>query len=119
MRFLSMVKIDARDTNCRPSEKLMADMGRLIDEMTRAGTLIETAGLKPLADGVRVKLEKGGRITVVDGPYAEAKEVIGGYAILEATSKAHAIELTRRFLEVHGTEWDLECEVRQLEMPPQ
>ena len=114
MRFLSMVKIDW-NTVCQPTEKLMADMGRLIDEMTREGTLVQTAGLKPAAEGVQVKLRKGGRITVTDGPYAEAKEVVGGYAILEATSKAHAIELTRRFLEVHGDDWDVSCEVRELE----
>ena len=113
MRFLSMVKIDG-DNTCRPSEQLMADMGRLIEAMTREGTLVETAGLKPATEGVEVRLRKGGRITVTDGPYAEAKEVVGGYAILEATSKAHAIELTRRFLEVHGDDWDVSCEVREL-----
>ena len=114
MRFLSMVKIDW-DNPCQPTEKLMADMGRLIEEMTREGTLVQTAGLKPAAEGVQVRLNKGGRISVTDGPYAEAKEVVGGYAILEAKSKAHAIELTRRFLKVHGDDWDVSCEVRELE----
>jgi hypothetical protein len=54
---------------------------------------------------------------VRDGPFAETKEVIGGYAILEAASKEEAVELTRRFLKVHGDEWDIECEVRQLDGP--
>ena len=113
MRFLSMIRIDEK-TIKPPTEQLMADMGKLIEEMTREGTLVETAGLKPVAEGVQVRLRKGGRITVTDGPYAEAKEVVGGYAILEAKSKAHAIELTRRFLAVHGDEWDVSCEVREL-----
>ena len=63
---------------------------------------------------MRVRLSRG-KVSTVDGPFAETKEVIGGYAILEAKSKAEAIELTKRFLLVHGNEWDIECEVRQLD----
>ena len=116
MRFLSMIRID-ETTGQVPSEQLMADMGKLIEELTRSGQLVSTAGLRPTADGVRVRLHRGGRLTLVDGPFTEAKEVIGGYAILEAPSLAEAVELTRRFLKVHGTEWDVECEVRQLDGP--
>lgn len=116
MRFLSMIRID-ETTGHVPSEQLMADMGRLIEELTRTGQLVSTAGLRPTAEGVRVRLHRGGRLTVIDGPFTEAKEVIGGYAILEAQSKAEAVELTRRFLQVHGTDWDVECEVRQLDGP--
>ena len=116
MRFLSMIRID-ETTGQVPSEQLMADMGKLIEELTRSGQLVSTAGLRPTSDGVRVRLHRGGRLTVRDGPFAESKEVIGGYAILEAQSKAEAVELTRRFLEVHGTDWDVECEVRQLDGP--
>ena len=99
-----------------PSEQLMADMGRLIEAMTREGTLVDTAGLRPSAEGVRVRL-RGGQISTIDGPFTESKEVIGGYAVLEAGSMEHALELTRRFLAVHGDSWDLECEVRQMEGP--
>jgi hypothetical protein len=60
---------------------------------------------------------RGGKISTVDGPFTETKEVIGGYAVLEASSKEEAIELTRRFLRVHGDEWDIECEVRELAGP--
>jgi len=116
MRFLSMIRID-ETTGQVPSEQLMADMGKLIEELTRTGQLVSTAGLRPTSEGVRVKLHRGGRLTAVDGPFTETKEVIGGYAILEAPSKAEAIELTRRFLKVHGTDWDVECEVRQLDGP--
>ena len=116
MRFLSMIRIDETAGQV-PSEQLMADMGRLIDELTRSGQLVSTAGLRPTSEGVRVRLHRGGRLSVLDGPFTETKEVIGGYAILEAPSKAEAVELTRRFLKVHGTDWDVECEVRQLDGP--
>ena len=115
MRFLSMIRID-ENTGRVPSEQLMKDMGLLIDEMTRDGKLIQTAGLRPTAEGKRVRL-RGGRLAMVDGPFVETKEVIGGFAILEAASMEEAIELTKRFLRIHGDEWDLECEVRQLDGP--
>jgi len=114
MRFLSMIRINEAAGQV-PSEQLMADMGKLIEELTRTGRLVSTAGLRPTSEGARVRLHRGGRLTVTDGPFAETKEVIGGYAILEAQSKAEAVELTRRFLKVHGTDWDVECEVRQLD----
>jgi len=113
MRFLCMIRID-ETTGQVPSERLMTDMGKLLDELTRAGVMIDTAGLRPSSEGVRVRL-RNGRLSMTDGPFTETKEVIGGYAILEATSKEHAIEVTKRFLEIHGTEWNIECEVRQLD----
>jgi hypothetical protein len=116
MRFLSMIRIE-ENTGQVPSEQLMADMGQLIEELTGTGQLVSTAGLRPTSEGVRVRLQRGGKLSAVDGPFTETKEVIGGYAILEAPSMAEAVELTRRFLKVHGTDWDLECEVRQLDGP--
>src|SRR5215470_12774849 len=113
MRFLSMIRVNERSGQ-RPSEKLMAEMGKLIEEMTKTGTLVSTAGLRPTAEGFRVRLS-GGKMRVTDGPFTEAKEVIGGYAVIEAQSKAEAIELTKRFLAIHGDEWELECEVRALD----
>jgi hypothetical protein len=115
MRFLSMIRVDERRAQA-PSEELMRDMGKLIEEMTRAGVLVSTAGLRPTAEGVRIRL-RGGRLSTTDGPFAETKEVIGGFAILEAPSMREAVELTKRFLLVHGDEWELECEVRQLDGP--
>ena len=115
MRFLSMIRIDENSGKV-PSEQLMNDMGKLIEEMTREGALIHTAGLRPTAEGARVRL-RGGKLSTVDGPFAETKEVVGGFAILEAGSLKEAIELARRFLRIHGNEWDIECEVRQLEGP--
>lgn len=115
MRFLSMVRIN-ESAGKQPSEQLMIDMGKLIEEMTQAGVLLDTAGLLPSSAGARVRLS-GGKLSVKDGPFTEAKEVVGGYAILQAESKADAIELTKRFLKVHGDDWDVECEVRQLVEP--
>lgn len=115
MRFLSMIRIN-ENSGLKPSDKLMSDMGKLMDELTRTGQLVTTAGLRPTSEGVRVR-QRGGKVSMTDGPFTETKEVIGGYAILEAKDKADAIALTRRFLKVHGDEWDIECEVRQLDGP--
>ena len=115
MRYLSMIRIDEKRGQA-PSEQLMRDMGKLIDEMTRSGALVSTAGLRPTSEGVRVRL-RAGKLSTTDGPFTEAKEVIGGYAVLEAKSMQEALELTKRFLRVHGDEWDIECEVRQLNGP--
>src|SRR5688572_23123612 len=115
MRFMSMIRIN-ENTDQVPSEQLMNDMGKLMDELTRSGQLISTAGLRPTSEGVRVRLRRG-KLSMTDGPFTETKEVIGGYAILEAGSMKEAIGLTERFLEVHGEDWDIECEVRQLDGP--
>ncbi len=115
MRFLSLIRIDEKAGQL-PSEKLMSEMGKLIEEMTRSGELVSTAGLRPTSEGVRVRLRHG-KLSTVDGPFTESKEVIGGYAILEASSKEQAIEQTKRFLKIHGDEWDIECEVRPLDGP--
>ena len=115
MRFLSMIRID-ETTGQVPSEQLMNDMMKLIDEKTREGTLVRTAGLRPTAEGKRLRL-RNGKLSTIDGPFTETREVIGGFAILEAPSMTEALELTRRFLKVHGTEWNIECEVRQIDGP--
>ncbi len=115
MQFLSMIRVD-ENSGLVPSEKLMTDMGKLIDEMTRKGVLVQTAGLRPTAEGARVRLRHG-KLSTMDGPFPETKEVVGGFAIFEAPSLAEALELTRQFLRVHGDEWDVECEVRPLDGP--
>ena len=112
MRFLSMVRV--AETGQKPSERLMNEMGRLIEEMMKKGVLIRTAGLRPTKEGFRMRSNRG-KMSVTEGPFTETKEVIGGYAVLEAASLEEAKELTRRFLEVHGDEWNVECEVRALD----
>lgn len=112
MRFLSLVRVK-ENIGQKPSEKLMADMGQLMAEMTADGTLLDTAGLRPTSEGKRVRLSYGTQ-KVSDGPFTESKEVIGGYALLQADSMEHALQLTKRFLDVHGDEWEVECELRQI-----
>ena len=108
MRFLSIYR--TKETNGPPTPQLIAEMGKLIDEMTKAGTLLATEGCLPSSKGARVR-RTGEKLTVTDGPFTEAKEVIGGFALLQAKSKAEAIELTKRFLKVAG---DGECELREV-----
>jgi len=113
MRFLSLIRVQ-ENTGKQPSERLMSEMGKLMTEMKRDGKLLDTAGLASTANGKRVRL-RAGKISVVDGPFAETKEVIGGYAMLEAQSLEEAIALTERFVELHIADgWELECEVRQV-----
>src|SRR5438128_11141 len=94
MRFLSMIRINENSGQV-PNEQLMHDMGKLIDEMTRNGVLIRTAGLRPTAEGTRVRQRRGTQ-SVVDRPFTEHQEVIGGLAIVEAKTIADAIERTKR-----------------------
>lgn len=108
MRFLSIFKTTER--NVPPTEEEVGRMLALIDEMTKSGVLISTAGCLPSATGARVR-RSAGRATVIDGPFTESKELIAGFALLEAGSKAEAIAVTKRFLEAAG---DGECEIRQI-----
>jgi hypothetical protein len=108
MRFLSIYKTVER--NAPPSQEEMARMGKLVEDGMKAGFLLATEGCLPSALGARVR-SSGGKMTVTDGPFTEAKEVVGGFAILEAKSKEEAIQLAKDFLQVAG---DGECELRQL-----
>ena len=113
MKYLSMIRIN-ESSGQKPTERLMNDMGKLMEEMTRTGKLVNTAGLKPTSEGKRVRL-RDGKLSTTDGPFTETKEVIGGYAILEAASMSEALDLTNRFLMVHAPDgWNIECEVREL-----
>ena len=88
-------------------------MGKLIEEGMKAGWLVSTEGCLPSVLGARVR-QSNGKVTVTDGPFAESREVVGGFAILKANSKEEAIELTRQFL---GHVGEGECELRQLYEP--
>ena len=116
MRFLSMIRVQ-ENTGKKPSERMMAEMGTLMAEMTSAGILLDTAGLAPTAQGKRVRL-RGGNISVVDGPFTETKEVVGGYAMINADSLEHAMDVAKRFVELHVADgWEIDCEVRQVMEP--
>jgi hypothetical protein len=91
----------------------MAAMGKLIEEGMKAGWLLATEGCLPTSLGAKVR-RSSGKLSVNDGPFTEAKEVVGGFAILKTNSKEEAIELARKFLEVAG---DGECELRQIYEP--
>jgi hypothetical protein len=108
MRFLSIYK--TRERSVPPSPEEMARMGKLVEEGFKAGWLLATEGCLPSALGARVR-STDNKITVTDGPFAETKEVVGGFAILNANSKAEAIQLAKDFLQ-HVE--DGECELRQL-----
>ena len=113
-RFLSMIRIDENQAQANlPDPELDARMGALFEEITKAGVMLDTAGLTPTADGTRITLSDG-ELTYTDGPFTESKEVIGGYAVLQAKDKAEALEWTKRFLQCHPERWSLTCELRQI-----
>lgn len=119
MRFMMMVKMEEGVGPADgPSQQMMEEMGKLMEEMSQAGVLLDTAGLSPTSEGTQLRWDHG-ELSVVDGPFTEAKEVIGGYAIVQAKSKEEAIEWAKRFVRLHGTDWKLTSEVRQIEEPPE
>ena len=111
MRFLSIYKHP--ETGLPPTIEEMTRMGKLIEEWTKAGALLGAEGCLPSAKGARVR-RNGENLVVTEGPFTETKEVVGGFALLQANSKEEAIELLKTFLKVAG---DGECELRQLYEP--
>jgi hypothetical protein len=113
MKFISIFTHEP--INRGPTEAEMARMGKLIEDAMKEGWLLATEGISFGETGIRVHRSAAGKITVTDGPFAEAKEVLGGYALVKASSKEEVVKLTRRFLEVAGQGT---CEIYQLyEMP--
>jgi hypothetical protein len=113
MRFISI--FTHQPTNRTPTEAEMASMGKLIEDGMKAGWLIATEGVSFGETGLKVHKPATGDIVVTDGPFTEAKEIIGGYALIKAESKAEVVELTRKFLNHVGQGT---CEIHQLfEMP--
>jgi hypothetical protein len=111
MRFMMIYKPDdvaSLEAGSPPTEDEMTRMGEFIEEVAREGVLVLIDGLQASSTGARVRRTKG-RITVEDGPFTETKELIGGFAIVNVTSKAQAVELAKRFLAVAG---DGESEIR-------
>ncbi len=116
MRFMTMIK-SAEDFRAGPPPReLMEAIGRLGAEAAQAGVMVEMGGLMPSAVGARIRLARG-KLTVHDGPFAEAKEVVGGYALFNVKSKDDAVAWSRRMLELHQRHWPVwegEIEIRQL-----
>jgi hypothetical protein len=120
MRILGLLRADEEsEAGVLPSKELMEEMGKFIEEVTKAGVLLATDGLQPSSKGKRVRLSEG-KITVIDGPFTESKELIASYALFEVKSMAEAIEWTTRFLKVLGRG---ECELRPVfeasDFPPE
>jgi len=119
MRFITLVKSAESFRAGPPPKALMDAIGKLGEEATKEGVLVDMGGLSPSNTGARIRLAKG-KLTLTDGPFAEAKEVIGGYAIFELKSRKEAIERAMKFMELHQRHWkgwEGETEVRQLMGP--
>jgi hypothetical protein len=114
MRFMIIVKATKdSEAGVRPAEKLFAEMATYHEALAKAGMLIDGSGLQPSAKGWRVKYS-GAKRSVVDGPFAETKELIAGYTLIRAKSREEALEWTRRFPNPAGEGKECEIEVRQL-----
>lgn len=119
MRFMATVAMDENFPAGPPPAELFAAIGALGEQGTKDGTLVETGGLLPSAAGAQIRVANG-KVTVIDGPFTEAKELVGGYAIYELRSKEEAIEASRRFMQLHADLWpgvEATCDVRQIMDP--
>ncbi len=117
MRFMMIVK--HAENQGPPPKQLMDAITKLAEDEAKAGTMLGSGGLGPTALGARVRLSKG-QVTVTDGPFTEAKEIVGGYAQFELKSKQEAVESAVRFMELHKKHWpgwEGETEVRQMYGP--
>jgi hypothetical protein len=116
MRFMMIVK--HKEGQGIPPKELMDAIGKLTEEAVKNGTLLGNGGLLPTTAGASVRLSAG-RVTVTDGPFTEAREIIGGYALFELKSKEEAVEGARHFMELHKKHWpgwEGETEVREMMM---
>lgn len=119
MKYLTFIRHAESYREAAPPPALMEAMGKFVQRSFENGTLVDTGGLLPSKDGVRVRLGNG-KITVTDGPFAESKEIIGGWAILNVTSKADAVRIATEFMELHRDHWpgfEGESEVRPMFEP--
>jgi hypothetical protein len=118
MRFMMIVKADKNyEAGIPPSPELMAAVGKLAEEGMKSGLVLSNGGLLPSSQGARIRVG-GGKLTVTDGPFPETKELIGGFAIIQANSKQEAIKEGRRFMQLHadilGPAYEGELEIRQM-----
>ena len=116
MKFLMMIK-HADAMQFEPPQSLMDAMGAFVTEGFGKGWLKDTAGLKPTKDGLQIRL-RGGKLTQTDGPFTETKEIVGGYAIVETATREEALDIARRFMEIHRIhvpDFDCVSEVRPCE----
>jgi len=108
MRFMVIVKASKdSEAGLMPSEELLGAMAKFNEEMVKAGIMLDGAGLKPSSRGARIRFS-GNKRTVIDGPFAETKELIAGYWIIQVKSRAEAIELMKRCPNPHAEECEIE-----------
>jgi hypothetical protein len=114
MRFMMIVKTNKdSEAGQMPSEELLSAMGKYNEQLMQAGVLVDLAGLHPSSKGARVRYS-GGKQTIIDGPFAETKELIGGYWIIKVKSREEAIEWAKRAPNPHGEGNEGEIELRQI-----
>lgn len=114
MRFMIIVKGNKNsEAGVMPEEKLIASMATYHEELAKAGVLLDASGLQPTSKGWRIRYSHGKR-AVIDGPFAESKEIFAGYTLIQVKSREEALEWTRRFPAPFGEDADGEIEVRQL-----
>jgi hypothetical protein len=116
MKYLTFVRHSESYRESPPPPGFMEAMGQFVKKSLADGTLVETGGLLPSKEGARLRLANG-KITVTDGPFTESKEIIGGWAILKADSKAEVMRLATEFMELHRKYWpgfEGESEVRPM-----
>ena len=112
MKFMMIVKASKEsEAGVMPGEELLSAMGKYNEELMKAGVLLDLAGLQPSSKGFRIKLS-GSKRTVIDGPFAETKELIGGYWIIQVKSREEAMEWAKRVPSPHPGQ-DCEIEIRQ------
>ena len=119
MKYLAFIRHAESYREAGPPPALMDAMGRFVQKSLEDGSLVDTGGLLPSKDGFRIRLAKGA-ISVTDGPFTETKEVVGGWAILNADSKVEALRIAQQFMELHRTYWpqfEGEAEVRPMFEP--
>jgi hypothetical protein len=119
MRFMMFIKHPGDYDVSKVPAALFGAMGKFVEENIKKGVIIDGAGLQPLAKAKRVRLARG-KITVTDGPFTEAKEVVGGYALCETKTHDEAVALATKFMDLHRIHWpefEGEAEVRPLEDP--
>lgn len=117
MKFMMMAKASPKNEGQPPTPEMMQAMGKLVEKYLKKGKMVGMGGLLPTKFGAEARL-KNGKITITDGPFTEATEVIGGYAIMEAASLDEAKELAREFLQVHidvmGNGYEMTSEIRPM-----
>ena len=122
MRFMMLVKATKdSEAGLPPNPELMAAIGKLAEEATKRGQMVDAGGLLPTSQAARVRVAKG-KTSVTDGPFAETKELVGGYAVFDLKSKEEAVEMGRRFMQIHadilGPSYEGELEIRPMFSAP-